>query len=59
MQISILKGVQKKHISGYNNGHILPKMCFWGLISNMKVTCMPLASFIFSLFNVSPFFFSS
>ena len=48
--------VEKGHISGYKSGHILLKMYFWGLISKKKVTCIPAASFIFSLFNVNPIF---
>ena len=49
----------KKHNSGWKNGHILLKMYFWTLISNMKVTCMPIASFILLPFSVNPFFFNS
>ena len=58
MDISILTRVQRGHISGQKHGHILQKMFFWRLVSKIKITWMPLASFIFSLFNVNPYFLS-
>ena len=35
------------------------KCSFWSVISKMKVSFMPISSFIFSLFKVNTFFFSS
>ena len=58
MHIPILTGVQKGHNSGQENDHILLKTGFWRLISKVKVNCTPIATFIFSLFNVNPFSFS-
>ena len=61
MHIPILKGVQNGN-SGWKTGHILyfAKNCtIWSLISNMKITSIPIACFIFWLLTVKVFFFSS
>ena len=60
MHIPILTGVQNGHISRLKDSVFLAKKCsFWSFFSLMKVTCMPIACFIFRLFILSAFFFSS
>ena len=49
--------MQKVHISGWRSAQNLLKMYFWILISNIKVTCIPIASFTFLPFSVNLFLF--
>ena len=56
-QIPILGRVQNGRLLSWKKNHILLKKCSsWSLISKMKVTCMPVACFIFWFFSVNAFF---
>ena len=60
MHIPILTGIQKGHNSGYENDHILLKNVLLQInFQVFKVNCMTIATFIFLLFNLNPFFSSS
>ena len=57
MHIPILRMAEKGGITRLKKrSYFANKTYFQRLISNMKVTCMPLASFVFSVFDVNPFF---
>ena len=58
VHITILTGVQDGCITSWKNSHIL-HFFFWSLISKMKISGKPIAYFIFWLFTVNAFFFSS
>ena len=60
MHIHILIGIRNRHINSWKKDHIFTQKCsFLSLTFKMKVSCMPIASLIFSLFNVNALFFSS
>ena len=60
MHISILTGAQNRSINRRKNSHILFRnVLFWSFVSEMKVTCMPIACFIYYLFILNAFSFSS
>ena len=60
MHIPILTGVQNGHISRLKDSVFLVKKCsFWSFFNLMKITCMPIAYFIFWLFILNAILFSS
>ena len=60
IHVPILTGVQDVRISPWKKQSYFSKNCsFWCLYSETKVSCMPIACFIFWLFTANAFFFSS
>ena len=60
MYIPILTMVQNGHISRLKDSVFFAKKCsFWSFFSVMKVTCMPIAYFIFLLFILNAMIFNS
>ena len=59
MHILILTRVQKGPIAAEKLVEFSQKIYFWGLISNMKLTCMPIACFVFSFFALNTCFCNS
>ena len=59
MHIAILTGVQDGRKIRQKDSHILLKKSFWSFFSEMKVTCMLIACFIFWIFPENASFFSS
>ena len=56
IRISILTEVQKDTLATKKMVIFSQKTYFWSLIFNIKVTCMPIACFIFWVFFVNAFF---
>ena len=60
MCISIVTGFQNGRLTSWEiDGFFFWKCSFWNLISKIKIGCMRIACFIFYLFTVNAFFFSS